>query len=159
MLAILCTAPIGIYTELVFMHCADLFADGDFGGAAHHHPVFGTVSMLLQRKNSAGNDNDALHLKALAHVNRIRSSPMAGARVYGRSPPSLLAALSLVTSSRTSCARDRGTTITASDVLTITRSLTPTRAVSLSSEWTTQSASIHGHDLALHDVAVQVGLA
>jgi hypothetical protein len=48
-------------------------------------------------------------------------------------------AFSLATSSRTSCARARGTTITASDVLTTTRSLTPTTAVRRPSECTTQS--------------------
>ena len=50
-------------------------ADGDLGRAAHNNPVLGTVPMLLQRKNSAWNDNDALDLKALAHVDGFVVAP------------------------------------------------------------------------------------
>ena len=46
--------------------------------------------------------------------------------------------MSLATSSRTSCARARGTTSTASGVDTTTRSSAPTTAVSRSTEWITQ---------------------
>jgi len=42
---------------------------------AHHHPVFGAMAMLLQRQHAAGDDDDALHLEALAHVDRLVIAP------------------------------------------------------------------------------------
>ena len=60
---------------LVLVHRADLLADGDFGGAAHHDPMLGAVPVLLQRQNAARDDDDALDLKALAHVDGLVIAP------------------------------------------------------------------------------------
>ena len=57
------------------MDCADFLTDGDLGRSAHNNPVFGTVPMFLQRKNSAWDDDDALNLKALAHVDELVVAP------------------------------------------------------------------------------------
>ncbi len=38
----------GMKIELVLVHRLALLADGDLGGAAHHHPVLGAVAVPLQ---------------------------------------------------------------------------------------------------------------
>ena len=121
--------------------------------------MLGAMVMLLQRQFAAGNDDDALDLEALAHVDRLVIAPRpVHALVVGR-----LGALGgferVDQLACTSCARARGTTITASDVLTTTMSLTPTTVVSLPSEWSTQSAGVHGNRRPMHDIAGGIALA
>ena len=63
---------------LVFAQQQYLVAVGDFGRAADHHPVLGTVVVLLQRERGTGLDGDALDLVARSGVDAVVPAP--GAR-------------------------------------------------------------------------------
>ncbi len=61
--------------RLVFGQQEHVFAAGHLGGAAHHDPMFGAVMMHLQRQRLARLHHDALHLEAVAGVDRIVIAP------------------------------------------------------------------------------------
>src|SRR6267378_2006056 len=51
---------------LVLVHRADLIAQRHHGCAAYHHPMLGTMMVLLQREAAAGFHHNPFHLVALA---------------------------------------------------------------------------------------------
>ena len=60
---------------LVFGNDQHFVTVGDFCGAGHHDPVFGTVMVLLQAQAGLGLDLDALDFEAAAFVNAVVPAP------------------------------------------------------------------------------------
>ena len=63
--------------RLVLMHCAGLVVDDDLCGTLDHHPVLGTVMVLLQRELTARLHHDALDLIARTGIDALVVSPRA----------------------------------------------------------------------------------
>ncbi len=71
--------------RLVLVHRAHGVVDRHLGGAAHHDPMLGAVAVLLQRQHGAGRHDDALHLEAVAEIDRVVIAPRpVAALVLGR---------------------------------------------------------------------------
>src|SRR6202171_26228 len=63
--------------RFVFAQEKLLVAARDERRAAHDDPVFGAVVMHLKRETRAGRHDDALHLEALAVIDRVVETPRA----------------------------------------------------------------------------------
>ena len=83
--------PGGDIGRFIFLQQPDVIADRHFGGARHHHPMFGTMVMLLERQPGAGFDDDALGLEAVAAIGGLVGSPRA--KHFGGADRRLVAAL------------------------------------------------------------------
>ena len=68
---------------LIFRHQLDLVVDGDFGGARHVNPVFGTVVVALQGQRRTGVHMNAFDLKTVTDGEAFEPAPKGG-DLWGR---------------------------------------------------------------------------
>src|SRR5690606_31433758 len=61
--------------RLVLMQLEYFLATGHRSGAAHDHPVLGTMSVLLQREARTGLHDQSLHLEPLTGIDRFIRAP------------------------------------------------------------------------------------